>query len=620
MKMKRTVALLLAGIMSVTMLTGCGDGSPLTEAFGGKEEKEKVSVALWGNQLLENYAQYLCDSFPEVEFEFTLATNSTDYYRFLNDHDDLPDILTVRRFSLKDAVLLKDMLYDVGDTELASTFYGTYLEHYTYDDGSVNWLPACAEVDSLIINQTLFEEYNVEIPTDYDSFVAACKAFEEAGIRGFVSDFASDYTCMETLQGFSISQLLSMEGREWRQQYESGTTNQLSEEVWLPVFEKFYDVKDQLGLGEADAAMVNRDPKDLFTEGKAAMYRGTGADIITFKGRGDDQVLLLPYFGATEKDNWYLTYPAFQVAASKKAMEDPEREKLILDIMAAMLGQEGQNHISYGKNMVPYNKNVTLELLPELENLNPYIEENKMYIRLASNDMFRISQIVVQKILTGELETPADALADFNSILAQESSEDEIVAHIDTGYSNEFTAEHGNQAASAICNTIREEAGVDMVFAQSCYIASDIFEGDYTEKDLSYLSRNDGGWPVTVNLTGDKVYDLVKETLSLEPNRGAVCNDSTLYVSSGFEMDITKTEEGKYVLNGLTIDGKDLDRTAEYSVLIYSDRDWYIPVILEKIGCEEFNSDIPPCSEYVHKRLVENGGQLSVPTDYIKMK
>ena len=55
MKMKRTVALLLAGIMSVTMLTGCGDGSPLTEAFGGKEEKEKVSVALWGNQLLENY-------------------------------------------------------------------------------------------------------------------------------------------------------------------------------------------------------------------------------------------------------------------------------------------------------------------------------------------------------------------------------------------------------------------------------------------------------------------------------------------------------------------------------------------------------------------------------------
>lgn len=53
------------------------------------------------------------------------------------------------------------------------------------------------------------------------------------GIQGFASDFGSDYTCMEVLQGFSISELLSMEGREWRQQYESGITNQLSEEVWM---------------------------------------------------------------------------------------------------------------------------------------------------------------------------------------------------------------------------------------------------------------------------------------------------------------------------------------------------------------------------------------------------
>ena len=69
-------------------------------------KKEKVVVACWGNQMLDSYTQYLCDLFPEVEFEFVLATNSTDYYRFRGDHDDMPDILTVRRFALKDAVLL----------------------------------------------------------------------------------------------------------------------------------------------------------------------------------------------------------------------------------------------------------------------------------------------------------------------------------------------------------------------------------------------------------------------------------------------------------------------------------------------------------------------------------
>ena len=104
--------------------------------------------------------------------------------------------MTVRRFSLKDAVLIKDLLYDLSDTDIASTFYGSYLENYTYDDGTINWLPACADVDTIIVNETLFKENNIAIPTDYASFTAACEAFEELGIQGFCSDFGSDYTCM----------------------------------------------------------------------------------------------------------------------------------------------------------------------------------------------------------------------------------------------------------------------------------------------------------------------------------------------------------------------------------------------------------------------------------------
>lgn len=51
MKMKRAFSLLMAGIMSVTMLTGCGDASSFTEIFDEKDSKEKVTVALWGNQI-----------------------------------------------------------------------------------------------------------------------------------------------------------------------------------------------------------------------------------------------------------------------------------------------------------------------------------------------------------------------------------------------------------------------------------------------------------------------------------------------------------------------------------------------------------------------------------------
>lgn len=569
--------------------------------------------------MLDSYTKYLCDLFPDVEFEFVLATNSTDYYRFRQDHDDMPDILTVRRFALKDAVLLKDYLYDLSNTELANTYYGSYLDSYTYDDGSVNWLPTCAEVDGIIINKTLFDEYGVPVPTDYDSFVAACEAFEKVGIRAFVSDFAADYTCMEVLQGASISVLQSIDGRKWRQQYESGATRELSEEVWLPVFENFFDFMEITGIGPEDATYPNRKPKELFSEGKAAMFRGTGADVITFPGRGNDEVLLLPYFGQSENDNWYLTYPTFQIAASKKGMDDPKREKLILDIMTAMVNQQGQDHISYGKNMVPYKKDVSLELMNEMSNLKPYVEQNKLYIRLASNEMFRISKDVVQMILSGEVKDAKEALDAFNKELAGEEPGMEIVAHIDTYYSNEFTPEHGNQAASAVANTMRELSGADFLFMQACYVASDIYSGDYSHKDLAYIAKNDGGWPGLMELTGNQIFALVERTLSMTGNRGAVSNDSTLYVSSGFVMDITKTENG-YTLNALTIDGKEMDRDSKYSFLIYGDRDWYMTDVMEEIGVTKVDSTGPKAEEYLYMRLVKQGGQLEAPTDYIILR
>ena len=108
---------------------------------------------------------------------------------------------------------------------------------------------------------------------------------------------------MEVLQGASIPVLQSIEGRKWRQQYESGATQELSGEVWLPVFENFFDFMEKVGLGEEDATYPNRTPKDMFSEGEAAMFRGTGADVITYPGRGQDEVLLVPYFGQTEQDN-----------------------------------------------------------------------------------------------------------------------------------------------------------------------------------------------------------------------------------------------------------------------------------------------------------------------------
>ena len=120
-------------LVLAALLAGCGkeDGAK-SKAEDGREQ---VTIAFWGDQLTEQYGEYLQETFPDVNFTFYAATNSTDFYRFKESLDDLPDILTVRRFALRDVSDWKDSLMDLSGTELANTYHPSYLRSYTYNDG-----------------------------------------------------------------------------------------------------------------------------------------------------------------------------------------------------------------------------------------------------------------------------------------------------------------------------------------------------------------------------------------------------------------------------------------------------------------------------------------------------
>lgn len=131
---------------------------------------------------------------------------------------------------------------DLSTTEVAGTFYSSYLNNNQEPDGAIRWLPMCAEVDGTAANVDLFAQYNIPLPTNYAEFVAAIDAFEAVGIKGYQADWRYDYTCLETMQGCAIPELMSLEGTTWRMNYESeaedGSTG-LDDVVWPKVFEKY---------------------------------------------------------------------------------------------------------------------------------------------------------------------------------------------------------------------------------------------------------------------------------------------------------------------------------------------------------------------------------------------
>ena len=232
-KRNRLLSVLLASIMSITLLSGC------TGKKTEEENTDPIRVYLWTTNLYDKYAPYIQSQLPDVNIEFVVGNNDLDFYKFLAENDGLPDIITCCRFSLHDASPLKDSLLDLSTTNEAGAVYNTYLRSLMNKDGSVNWLPVSADAHGMIVNRGLFEQYDIPLPTDYDSFVAACEAFEEVGIRGFTADYMYDYTCMETLQGVSAGELATSAGRKWRAAYSDPSNDEpvgLDDTVWPGVF------------------------------------------------------------------------------------------------------------------------------------------------------------------------------------------------------------------------------------------------------------------------------------------------------------------------------------------------------------------------------------------------
>ena len=85
-----------------------------------------------------------------------------------------------------------------------------------------------------------------------------------------------------------------------------------------------------------------------------------------------------------------------------------------------------------------------MQLTEYLKDIKPVIEENHMYIRIASSDFFSVSKDVVSKMISGEYDA-GQAYQSFNSqLLEEETASEDIVLDSQKSYSNRFHSSGGN--------------------------------------------------------------------------------------------------------------------------------------------------------------------------------
>ena len=612
-KRNRIISALMVLVMGALLMTGCGGKS--TE----KEDAETLTVYLWSTNLYDKYAPYIQEQLPDINIEFVVGNNDLDFYKFLDENGGLPDIITCCRFSLHDASPLKDSLMDLSTTNEAGAVYNTYLNNFKNEDGSVNWLPVCADAHGFVVNKDLFEKYGIPLPTDYDSFVFACQAFEEKGIRGFTADYFYDYTCMETLQGLSAADLTSTEGSKWRTAYSDPANTEkvgLDDVVWPKAFERMNQFIQDTNLGPDDLNMTYDDVMDMYQKGEVAMYFGTSAGVKMFQDQGIDTAFL-PFF-EENGEKWLMTTPYFQVALNRDLEQDEARKEKAMKVLNVMLSDEGQNKIiSEGQDLLNYSQNVTLKLTEYLQDVKPVIEENHMYIRIASNDFFAISKDVVSKMISGDYDAEQAYQAFDAQLLDDENVSDDVVLSSSKSYSNYFHSEGGNESYSVMANTLRDIYGTDVLLATGNSFTGSVLKADYTEKMTGDMIMPNGLAAYKKEMSGAELKEMLKAFVEGYEGGLVPFNQGSLPVVSGISMEIKENENG-YTLSEVKKDGKKIQDDDSFTVTCLA-----IPRHMESLLADKdstFETEDTTVKDTWMNYVLEGDVVLAEPEDYITLR
>ena len=245
------------------------------------------------------------------------------------------------------------------------------------------------------------------------------------------------------------------------------------------------------------------------------------------------------------------------MALNRDLEQDNARREKAMQVLHVMLSEDAQSQIlAEGQDLLSYSQSVNYHLTDTMKDVRSAVDENHMYIRIASNDFFAISQDVVSKMITGEYDA-AQAYRAFNaSLLAEETpNTGDIVLKNENAYSNVFHKNGGNASFSVMANTLRGIYGTDVLIATANSFTGNVRKAGYTKKMAGGMIMPNELFAYSCELSGAKLKEMVRSFVEGWQGGFLPFNRGSLPVVSGISVEIRETADG-YTLEKVTKNGK----------------------------------------------------------------
>jgi raffinose/stachyose/melibiose transport system substrate-binding protein len=611
-KMKRCLATFMSGVLVATVvLSGCGQSKKEISKNDGH-----LTVYLWENRLMKNIAPYIQNQFPNLDIEFITGNNDTELYSYLNEHGELPDIITTRRFSGTDAYDLQPYLMDFDSYDVVSRYYSYALQYYKNSKDEIQWLPICGIPQTIIANKSLFDQYGIKIPENYKEYVQACKQFYDHGIKPYSMDLAEDWSAHEVVQAAAIGEFTSLDGIEWRSSAESALDNiKFDDALWKRIFSETSTFLKDSYLTKEDLNVDIDTATQTFIDGKAAMYHGYPALMQDLQNQMDAELIRIPYFSQTSDESFVYMTPSLNIAFNKELEKDPKKLDMALDVLDCMISEQGQKEIADGTGVISLNTDVPT-MMKNVSGLEKEIKNNSVYIRYSAQKSFTASFKAVHGLLSGKMDE-TQAYDAFCSVMNGKDTEEKKMVNFDREYSISLNGKNGRDAASSILTTVREENNAQLAFAPYYYFTSSIYKGACADSQIALMTAKSSDTSLYLTkINGKQIYELVNKYLSDSNENFYVTNKYELPIASGMKIIVENKENG-FLLKDITVNEKKIDEEKEYSILLTD-----TPMsILNRISpeCEITQlADTTLSSAWIS--FMSQGQQPSAPEDYIEVE
>ena len=354
LKIKKILATIIATTMIATVFTGCGSSSGKdsgtgtdTETGDSEVKVEDVTlntVSMFGGtdpnaKVYQEINKKLMTDNPNIKIEDNSQASDEEWKAkvatdFASGNE--PDVIQFFTDATANAIVSTDKLMAIEDIrkeypDYAKDTIPSALELVTNTDGVQRAVPTTGFWEGLFCNKDLFDQYNVELPTDWDSLVKAIETFKENGIIPIACS-------LNNVPHYWVEFLMLYAAGE--ESYTSVPDAAPAE--WVKGLETFKTLRDMGAFPEDTDTVDDAYVGQLFNDKKAAMQLDGSWRIggitdkenvvaIAFPGVKDQKATKGAMVGGISS-GFYIT---------KKAWEDPAKRDAAVKFVEAHTNKDG---------------------------------------------------------------------------------------------------------------------------------------------------------------------------------------------------------------------------------------------------------------------------------------